>query len=293
MSAASSILLAVAVVAVFVVDRRTMYAPAAGRFTPSVSLLLARIEGMRLLRHPLVWVGVAAVAFGFPGGFERDWAMRWGLTGSYLSTVAVAGFFVMHLATSRDRRSGTDELADSLPTGPATRVPAHLLSSLWLAVPVIALWIPFVWWRLGPTGGMTVADSILSFRWEPPIVELAQGPVLLPVVLLLAVAAGVWWRHPVVAVVIPLLLFFSPLLWIMPLTVDAGPIAPYLQNRVVDVGYGHLPWHYVFMTGLTVLAIAAAMLRRGSRRLWGSLAVIAMVAIVVGDVLRRHEWFGL
>lgn len=293
MSAVSSVLLAVAVVTVLVVDRRTVYAPAAGGFTPSVSLLLARVEGARLLRHPLLWLGIAAIPFGFPGGFNQDWAVRWGVTGSYLSAAGLAGFGLIHLAVSRDRRSGTDELAASLPTAAATRVPGHLLSTLWILVPVLPLWALFVWWRLGSDGGMTIVDGIVSYRWDPPLAELVQAPVLLLVVLLLAVAAGVWWRHPVVAVLIPLLLFFSPLLWVMPLAIDAGPIAPYLQNRVVDVGYGHLPWHYVFMAGLGTLSVAAATLRRGSRRLWGSVAVLAMVAIVAGDLLRRHEWFAL
>ena len=293
MNVVSSILLAVAVAAAVVVDRRATYAPAVAGFNGSVARLVARVEGMRLLRSPLVLVGFVATAFGFPGGFGEDWALRWGLTGSYLSAFGVGGFVLLHLATSRDRRSGTDELVDSLPTAAGTRVTGHLLSSLWLVVPITALWVPFVLWRLGPTGGMTIADGVVSFRWQPPLVELGQGLLVLPVVLLLAVAVGVWWRHQVVGVVVALLLFFSPLLWVMPLTVDAGPIAPYLQNRVVNVGYQHLPWHYLFMAALAVLAIAAALARRGSRRLWASVATVAAVALVVGDVLRRHEFFGL
>lgn len=291
---ALAIVLAIAVTAVVIVDRRAVYAPTAGGFTPSVALLLARVEGGRLLRHPLVWVAILAGLAGFPflGGGE-DWQVRWGLTGEYLSLLAAVAFVVVHFAVSRDRRSGTDELVASLPTGPATRVPGHLLSSLWLLVPVTVLWSAYLWWRFAPSGGITIADGNLSYRWAPPVAEVAQGPVMVAVVLLLAVAAGVWWRHPVAGVLVPLLLFFSPLLWMVPLTMDVGPIAPYLQNRIVHVSYGYLVWHYLFMAGLGTLAVAAAMLRRGPRALWGAVAALAGVALWAGFVLRRHEWLGL
>lgn len=211
----------------------------------------------------------------------------------YLSVVAAVGFVLLHFAVSRDRRSDTDELAASLPTGPATRVPGPLLSSLWLLVPVTALWSAYLWWRFVPSRAITIADGTLSYRWAPTVAELAQGPVMLAVVLLLAVAAGVWWRHPVAGVLVPLLMFFSPLVWMVGLMMDVGLIAPYQQNRIAHVSHGYLVWHYLFMAGLGTLAVAAAMLRRGSRALWGAVGVLAVVALWAGFVLRRHEWFGL
>lgn len=286
-------LLAAAVVGIVVADRRTSPSPDAAGFSPRTAVLLGRVEGMRLLRHPLVWLAAAAGLLGLPYGGGEDWRLRWGLTGAYLSALAVVGFILVHFAVSRDQRAGTDELAASLPIGPRTRVPGHLISSLWLLVPATSGWAAFLWWRLGPSGALFIEDGTVSYRWQPPVAELAQGPFLLLVALLLAVAAGVWWRHPAVGVLMPLLLFFSPVMWMVPLTVDVGPIAPYLQDDVAHVAGVYLAWHYVFLVGLAVLAVAAALLRHGSRMLWGGLAVVAGAALWVGFLLQRHEWFAL
>lgn len=284
-------LLTAAVAAIAVVDRRTSPTPDAAGFSPRTAVLLARVEGMRLLRHPLVWLTGAAALLGLPYGGGEDWRVRWGLTGAYLSLLAVAGFALVHVAVSRDRRAGTEELSASLPIGPRTRVAGHLLSSLWLVVPATLGWAAYLWWRLGPSGALPIQDGTVSYRWEPPLAELAQGPLLLLVALLLAVAAGVWWRHPAVGVLVPLLLFLSPVLWMVPLTIDVGPIAPYLEDRIAYVDGAYLAWHYLFMVGLGLLAVATAMLRHGPRRWWGGLAGLAGAALWVGFLLQRHEWF--
>ncbi len=79
----------------------------------------------------------------------------------------------------------------------------------------------------------------------------------------------------------------------LPLTIEGGTItvmatpppdglAPYQATKVINIGYSHLVWHYLFMAGLGGLAVAAAMLRRGSRLLWGGVTVLATVAGVRG-----------
>lgn len=292
MIAVLAALLGTGLVTIVVLDRRTPQSPDATRLTPRAALLLARVEGLRLLRHPLVWVAAAAAPLGLPDG-GQDWQVRSGLTGGYLSALATASFVLVHAAVSRDRRAGTEELAASLALGPRTRVPAHLLSSLWLVVPATIGWAAYVWWRLGSSGSLPIRDATVAYIWRPPLAELAQGPFMLLIALLVAVAAGVWWRHPAVGVVIPLLLFFSPVMWMVPLVVDVGPIAPYLQDRVADVPGVYLAWHYVFMVGLAVLAVATALLRHGSRQLWGAMAGVAGVALWTGFLLQRHEWFML
>lgn len=286
-------LLGAGLVAAVVIDRRTPSAPDVATFTPAAALALAWVEGRRLLRHPLVWMGAAAapVALAFASG--QDWQVRAGLTGSYLSPLAVAGFVVVHLAVSRDRRAGIEELATSLPLGPRTRVPAHLASLLWLVVPATTGWMVLVWWRLGRSGTLHIQGGRVSYVWQPSLAELAQGPLMLLVALLIAVAAGVWWRHPAVGVVLALLLFVSPVMWMVPLTIDVGPIAPHLQNRVVHVDGVYLAWHYLFTVGLAVLAVATALLRHGSRLRWGVVAGLAGAALWAGFVLQRHEWFNL
>jgi hypothetical protein len=286
----TSFLLAVAAVAATVTAaRRPLGALVEGGRNPAVAAALARVEGWRLLRHPLVLAGVSGAVLGFPYGGNEDWQFRWGMTGVYLYAIAMAGMVVVHLAISRDRRGDTDELAATLPTGMRTRVAGHARSLAWLLLPVGLLWVGVVVVRLGPDLSHPMADGGVAFVWQPSLLELAQGPVAVAVYLLVALAAGVWWRHSAVGVALPLLLMFSPLVWMFTMVVDLTVTVPYQSGRLVEIAGIHTVGQYLFLAGVAAVAASGALLRYGPRRRWGWTAAAATVVTLVGAALRVHE----
>lgn len=284
----------VVVVAAVVTDRRRPVAVLAGANSDvRVVPVLARVEGVRLLRHPLVLLSVVGVVTGFPYGGTEDWQFRWGMSGAYLFVLAMASMIVVHLAVARDGRSDTDELAASLPVAVRTRVVAHMVSLVWLLVPVCTLWALYAAVRFdGELSHSIATGTSVPYLWRPSLLELAQGPVAVAVYVLLALAAGVWWRHSAIGVVVALLLALSPLVWMFPLVVDLTTTVPHGGTATVALGTMHTFGHYLFLAGLGGFALGGALVRYGSRRLWIPVTVLGAAAVVVGAVVRANAGLG-
>ena len=93
---------------------------------------LARIEGMRMLRHPVVLVGLAlSVAFTLLNEWDSVGGDYFAVTGPGLLPLLVS-LVAANLAALRSRRSDTDELYASLPSPARARTLAQLASLAWL-----------------------------------------------------------------------------------------------------------------------------------------------------------------
>jgi hypothetical protein len=146
--------------------------------TAGVPGALARFETRRLLRHPLVLLGVAGAVGMLWWDFrstapvlERDSVA---LAGRLLPIAAVL-LIATHGMATRARREQTTELLDSLPTPAGSRVRGEALASLGpvlVTLAILAVAMVFLW----------LGDPIGSWVWT----ELAVAPA----VVLLACAAG-------------------------------------------------------------------------------------------------------
>lgn len=249
---------------------------------------IARTEAARLIRHPVVWLGLAGtVAATVSSWSDPALGSRWLMLGFLLYPLLGGLFIASHLAVARDRRAGTDELAAALPVSSARRTAGHLLTVAMLAVPIAAVWYVVVYARLGASWTAPLEGNGWNAVWEPGMAELAQPALMVVIVLSIAVAAGRWWWHPIAAVLIPLLLLISPFFWMVPLMVEGGHYGHWqTQVYVGEVTDAHVAWHLVFLFGMLTLAATGALLREDRRRPLLVIAALAVVGIVVGFALQ-------
>jgi hypothetical protein len=104
--------------------------------TRRVVLALARVEGRRLVLHPLFLVGIAlgvvmTVFAGTPEGDTHSVIEPIWPAGFPIGPLAVFGFMAANLAAMRDRMNGTEELFASAPLSPRARTAALLASAAW------------------------------------------------------------------------------------------------------------------------------------------------------------------
>ena len=292
------ILLAIAAVAVTIAERRTRVAhaaageplPSTGRYELSVAQVLARIEAGRAARHPLAWLGLAAVAlviaFTVTGrGLFAD-SLRPDVLLPIFVPLLLGLFATLHLGVGRDRHTGMDELARTLPTGARTRTVGHLLAAGTIAVPLGLAAIATVLVLLGP-------DRTID-GWTPGPLELVQPGIAMVIVGALAVAAGRWWRHPTAGFLVPLLLFFSPMLWGVALYQRGGPHTAWgTDDYLGTITTIDLTWHLVFLLGYLTLAVAGALARHDRRAAVLAVGLIGLVAMVGGYIIKMPTWFWL
>lgn len=287
------ILLAIAGVAVGLAEWRSRLAhvtagsplPATGRYQAQPALAVARVEAARVVRHPIAWLGVVltvTVTAGGVGWFADPFP------GDLLLPIfapLLIGFFIaVHLGVGRDRHDGMDELAGTLPVGARTRTLGHLLGAVCVAVPVGLALVATVLVYVGGPGG--------TYReWTPTALELAQPALAMVIVAALAVAAGRWWRHPGAGVFVPLLLFFSPILWGVSLYFQGGPKTVWETDIPLGtITTAHLTWHLVFMLGYLTVVGAAAFLRHDRRPALLVTAAIGLVTVIASYIIKLPPW---
>lgn len=248
------------------------------------AVAIARIEAARLLRHPVAWLGLAGTVAATIGSWSDPViGSRWLWLGFLLYPLLGGLFIALHLAATRDRRAGSNELAATLPTGRSQRTVAHLLTVAVLTVPIAAVWYGVVYARLGWRWTAPLEGNGWSAVWEPGLVELVQPLLVVAVVLSIAVAASRWWSHPIASVLVALLLLISPFFWMVPLMVEGGPYGHYETLVYIgEVTAGELAWHLVFLVGLLAFTVAGALLRDDRRRGVLVLAAVGLVGMVVG-----------
>jgi hypothetical protein len=248
-------------------------------------LALARVETVRMLRHP---VTVAATVF-----LAGIWVSAWFTIGtsrypvlqeldrdSAMGTMILLGgaaLIVGNLAVLRSHRDGTTGLSQVLILPAPARTVAHLLAPLPLAV-------------IGSV--LIVARMAVLAIWAPAAghpnpYELATGPATVLLLGALGVLLGRLTRSAVVAP-LALLVLLAGLVALMPLTnggkvmwlaPQGGPALPtpapvFLMGRPAAAHLGYL-------LGLAGLLAAAAVLRAGARGVRAAVAGAVLLACTV------------
>jgi hypothetical protein len=284
---------------------------AARRRLPRDVLALARIEGRRLVLHPVFLAGVL-LSVGFV-------AFVWRTPDPRLLGMLVSGYAVLPLSAAaliaanqgalRSRRDNTEELYASLPRRRSSRTAGQLLGLLW-TLPVSGALLGGAYLLAGARviegrGGPIPFDGVSA-------VELAQGP--LAVLALGAVGIALARIAPAVMAAVLLVIagFFLELeltywivgqqtvegrspawvRWLVPMANDAvetaRPCPPGVsipdgnQAECMSIDLSHdvsgLAWHVACLAAVTGLSAAAALVR--SLRARASLvALIALVAV--------------
>lgn len=162
------------------------------RLGPGV-MALGRLEGARLVRHPLVLAGAALTALILTTVVWSDAPVLTrddNLAAQALFVLAAGVLVASSLAALRSRRHGTDEVIDALPAPPLVRTLSHLTATLWpggLACLIVAGYVGYLYaaggvgapsWLELSTGPVIVVLAgflgVLVARWLP---SLAGGPV--------------------------------------------------------------------------------------------------------------------
>ena len=249
-----------------------------------VALALARVEGTRLFTHPAFAVGIG---FGVlatwalvsdPGYLRLD-----GSGGPVLLFFPFCGMVLLgvHLATSRARRHGTDELFETLPASDAARIGGFLGSGVVGVVVAPLFLVAFVM--------ISRAQGSIG---TPDLWELATVPVLVACAASVGVMVGRWLPYAVAGLLALIALgFFQGFV-----ANTAGPevlsrmhaFAPWHQNaefatfdNVLDRRPG---WHIVYLVGLGAFAAAVAFLRARIDRRRIVAVGVALGVIGIGGV---------
>lgn len=231
---------------------------------------LARAEGRRLVRHPIVLVSVpfCVVTFVLMTWYQAPVLSRDDiLMGLALSPLAGAVFLAAHLGATRSYRHGTDELYEGTVTTSGQRTAGHLLSVLWAAGLSLVL-----------VGAAVLYLVALHAVGRPDPLELLTGPSLVVLGGALGIALARWWRAalagPVGVVALAALEIFlvwqtqagrsennpNPLRWLAPWV----PIAP-SGDPPRELVIRPSGWHLAFILSLAVVAGGIALLRAGIR----------------------------
>lgn len=269
----------------------------------SVALALARAEGKRLLRHPLVALGAAVAPVlvflltrrGVPVLHRDD-----GLVALTLLPLAAATFLAANLAALRAGRSGTDELFESMPAPASSRTLAHVLSTGWPAALGLAL-----------TGMAVAYMQALRAVGTPSLAELVTGPAVVAVCGTAGVALARWVPYTVAGPVglvalgaaqaslslglgfVASSLTSDPASRIRWLAVWA-PLAPYnVGDPARELVIRPAGWHLAYVLGLLAAVATLALLRHGARAGVASVATVGLALILVaGEMQLRHPTEG-
>lgn len=246
----------------------------------AVRWALARVEGRRLLTHPLLLLGMAftvvLMAINPDAGDRLELISGTGFTfmGAAIWLLLVAG-----LAASRARRDGAQDFYDGQPVTPRIRTQAALLSLAWAGAAGAVVTAAGALVLTGFDGVLILSGERYALR---PL-ELAQGPLYLVLAGTVGVLVGTWtWRvHP--PILAALALFLPPLAW-LPWIVFGGDVPEGALYSDWLVG-ASVAWHLVGLAGLAVLAAAAALARHDRRPRIAVLALAGLGAGVVGILL--------
>jgi hypothetical protein len=275
---------------------------------PADITALGRIEGRRLLLHPIFLIGVLlSVVLVYAGWTAGDDSRTQGmmLSGYALLPLAAATAIAANLAALRSRRDNTDELYGSLPRPRSARAAGQLLGLAWtLPVSAILLAGAYVAFRTQHPPGLP------SLAQLPTLVELAQGPLVVialgavgillariapsPIVVPLLVIAGFFAEAELTYWIVGRTTSMSPawVHWLAPLANDATeyvpPCAPgTLPSRgasapICDIVLAHdvsgMAWHVSHLAAMILLTGAAALVRT-RRRLVALISIIPLLAL--------------
>lgn len=233
---------------------------------------LARIEGRRLLRSPLVLVGVGLMLLALFG--DGPWVSSIDSTAAdaaFMSLLVAAMTLVAsNLAAQRGRRSGAEELFAATPAQPRSRTGAHLLAVIWPAA--LSVVIPVL---------VVVTASFYGRPDLSDLADLAVGPLLVVGAGVLGVMLARWAPTPVAGPLACVAIIALEAFLTSPVVITSGwrYMAFWFDAGDIDL----LPprpalWHVVYLLALIAMAVVGSLLRHGLRL---RLAVAGVVAIAV------------
>ena len=281
-------------------------------------LALARTEGIRLLRNPLVWVAMAATANMVRGADSSSGSVD----ERYLALVGYALVLpglvmVLHLilSTLRSRSCRSEELLGVLPVGADRRSVGHALSALaaGLVGAVATMAIYLVMRPESNLGRWDMSSTIEVPR--PNVAQLMQGPAALVAIGVFVVAVVRW--IPTWLVIVPLVfltfvqaLFFGFFFgvptggqsWLWPLvtgTVHGEWFGCEVKRCELPVsGFDRITpwWHLAYLAALCVWLTTVAVIRhRRDRRAWVAFgcSLAAVVALAVIQVTTSDKYMAI
>ena len=279
---------------------------------------LARTEGVRLLRNPLVWVAMAATANMVRGADSSSGSVD----ERYLALVGYALVLpglvmVLHLilSTLRSRSCRSEELLGVLPVGADRRSVGHALSALaaGLVGAVATMAIYLVMRPESMLGRWDMSSTIEVPR--PNVAQLMQGPAALVAIGVFVVAVVRW--IPTWLVIVPLVfltfvqaLFFGFFFgvptggqsWLWPLvtgTVHGEWFGCEVKRCELPVsGFDRITpwWHLAYLAALCVWLTTVAVIRhRRDRRAWVAFgcSLAAVVALAVIQVTTSDKYMAI
>jgi hypothetical protein len=261
----------------------------------AVRWALARVEGRRLLRHPVFLLGMAssAVMLALGSGRLPFGALDYSETPSMLAGdcfvmigAALWTFLAAFLAVSRDRRDDAQDFYLAQPTTARLRSEAALLSLAWAGMAGAVLIALATLLLVGLDGALVtdVVNGRENQRYEVQVVELFQGPLYLVLAGTVGVVLGGWTRHVYVAVFGALVLFLPPVA-LVPWFMFDEPIGGWLGAIEANAEVGGSAPIARQLLGLAALAGAAATaaLARHDRRLVAlAIAAFGVSVLVLG-----------
>ena len=257
-------------------------APASPR---QVRRQLARVEGARLLRHPLIWFGLGLTTLGVILDFdERTIVLHRDMVvlANFSIVIAMPVWWAVNLATLRSRRHDTDPLYDASPTARDVRTQAHLLSVLWPAG------LALVW-----TGIMLAAGVLRGGIWAPEPFDVLAVPALILLTGALGVAsarllpsgAAGFFASLVAGLLLMLLATVPSTVARLQPWADWGPYRELIELYPRQPGV-----HLVWVLGLATAVATVALLR--TRFTWVRVGVlgVAAAAAAASAVVMVDPW---
>jgi hypothetical protein len=235
--------------------------PTAGRpGTWALVTDLARVHAIRMLRHPILLLGLiwylVVMGIGLP---ETAYEQYTAVTGMVAFLAGPPAYFAANLVASSGRRSGVDEWSPSLPMPPAHRTAALLLACL--APAAVAAII-----NLAALLLLNLDGLLMPIAWQ----HVATVPVIVlgGALLGVAVARLLPWTGVPLALMVGLVAFNA---WVPSVHSQLGLYVDFADwtntDAIPDLVLGSPSWHLVYLVALCGLAASGAFLR-DARRPW-------------------------
>lgn len=277
----------------------------------NAEIALARTEGVRMWRNPLVWVAMAATANmvrgagSAPGSVDERYLV---LVGYALMLPGFAMVLHVLFAALRSRSSNSEELLGVLPIGADRRSVGYAMSALAAGLLGVMVTVT-IYLVMRPESNLGRWDSSnpTMIEWpRPNLAQLLQGPAALVAVGVFVVALVRWIPTWLVIAPLVFLMFVQGLFfgfffgvpadggsWLWPLVtgtvhgewVGCGELDPTCDLPISGFDRVTPWWHLAYLAALCIWLTTVAVVRhRRDRRAWiafgCSLAVSVALAVI-------------
>ncbi len=281
-------------------------------------MALARTEGVRLWRNPLVWVAMAATA-NMVRSAESAEDRYLVLVGYALMLPGLAMVLHVLLAVLRSRSSNSEELLGVLPIGADRRSVGHAMSALAAGLlGVMMTAVIYLFMRPASNlGRWDLSEPSMIEAPRPNLAQLLQGLAALVAVGAFVVALVRW--IPTWLVIAPLVflmfvqgLFFGIFFgvpaggesWLWPLVtgtvhgewVGCGELDPICDLPISGFDRVTAWWHLAYLAALCVWLTTVAVVRhRQDRRAWVAFgcSLAAVMALAVTQVMTSDTYVAI